>query len=818
MSRKPSLIESVRRLGCDTTAAVATEVENEDESTAAATALEPQKRAKQRVDAFELNKLYHGYVMATYDAGVVVRFMAPAIASGFSHKALLADRYVGDPASFFVVGQSVRALVCKLEPESGTMHVSLKQSACASNDVSFMMSRFADQQLVLESAHADKLKRWSSDKRLALGAVLPVSVSLKQEYGVVVELGARYKGIVGFVTKEQCDDFDAIAPGDEFKARILDIDREKSIVDLSLRAALVDVVKRENGSKSDDHDHDDDDDGDDGDDKKKKKKETKKETKETQPKSSNSDNSGVIEIVKAHYLIVSLHNGAELAFVAARDYNTATFQDPFTMFRVGMRLVLHPRSGTTPDGRTARVLQPRASSASTRTKRSASQVGSEDEIAANKIDSIDDVVIGAKLAAKITHIFKGHMLCAIGMHVRAHVHITEVTDTLISSHPFAEYAVGDIVHAKVLAITEKRGKALPFSHQVAASVRVVQLTLRPSELLLIPPALGPPRPTLKTLKKGERLPGFVNGFSKELMWIDLAHSLTGCVHPLHASNDPRVLNDLQGHFTVGQSVEVTVLSIGSRYPQLSLLPPAEPPSAANASKKHAKGRAASKTTTPGPRVTVGAIIPARIVAFTPYGITVQLDRRVFGLAHHCDVSDIYQSRPSKVFNVGEYTLCKVLGQKHDSYDVSLRKSDTLPEQSNQIVDAAFESVEQLTEGQIIRGFVTKADQHKGVFVSIGRNLTARILIAELSDGFIKDIEVKFPVGKLVLGKITSIIEVLLRRPHHHHLTSPHSRFFLLLLTLSTLAMMLIRAAWNSRSNDRSCTAFACSSSPTSKSA
>lgn len=56
----------------------------------------------------------------------------------------------------------------------------------------------------------------------------------------------------------------------------------------------------------------------------------------------------------------------------------------------------------------------------------------------------------------------------------------------------------------------------------------------------------------------------------------------------------------------------------------------------------------------------------------------------------------------------------------------------------------------LVEGTKVRGFV-KAVSKKGCFVTIGRDVTALVLLCDLADGYVKEPEKSFPVGMLVEG-------------------------------------------------------------------
>lgn len=41
---------------------------------------------------------------------------------------------------------------------------------------------------------------------------------------------------------------------------------------------------------------------------------------------------------------------------------------------------------------------------------------------------------------------------------------------------------------------------------------------------------------------------------------------------------------------------------------------------------------------------------------------------------------------------------------------------------------------------------------KGCFIFLSRKIDAKILVSNLSDGYVQDLEKEFPVGKLVIGR------------------------------------------------------------------
>ena len=58
---------------------------------------------------------------------------------------------------------------------------------------------------------------------------------------------------------------------------------------------------------------------------------------------------------------------------------------------------------------------------------------------------------------------------------------------------------------------------------------------------------------------------------------------------------------------------------------------------------------------------------------------------------------------------------------------------------------------------LVTGYVVGASE-KGCFIRVSRHLTGRVLLKNLSQGFVKDVQGEFPVGKLVAGRVLNADE------------------------------------------------------------
>ncbi|RXK36068.1 hypothetical protein M231_06662 [Tremella mesenterica] len=157
----------------------------------------------------------------------------------------------------------------------------------------------------------------------------------------------------------------------------------------------------------------------------------------------------------------------------------------------------------------------------------------------------------------------------------------------------------------------------------------------------------------------------------------------------------------------------------------------------------------------------GQIISGRVASYTPVGTIIQLGHSVRGVVHPCDASDDFAeiAEGDGPLRVGEEIKAYVLAINPISKAVQLstRVSRVQPDQATESIDPEVERVGELQSGQSIRGLVKHVAAH-GLFVALGRTVTARVMIRELFDDFVKEWEPHFHVNQLVSGKILSVDE------------------------------------------------------------
>jgi rRNA biogenesis protein RRP5 len=165
-------------------------------------------------------------------------------------------------------------------------------------------------------------------------------------------------------------------------------------------------------------------------------------------------------------------------------------------------------------------------------------------------------------------------------------------------------------------------------------------------------------------------------------------------------------------------------------------------------------------------IKAGHTISGRVLSHTPQGTMIQITPAIRGRVHPCDTVDdlsIISSGNGPLIE-GNTVKCYVLSSDRSTrlFDLSTRPSRLDPKGAPAIVDPEINAAADIQEGQNIRGLVSNVANH-GVFVSLGRNITARIKIRELFDDFVDDWQTKFQVNQLVDGKIIRWVPLSLGR-------------------------------------------------------
>lgn len=149
----------------------------------------------------------------------------------------------------------------------------------------------------------------------------------------------------------------------------------------------------------------------------------------------------------------------------------------------------------------------------------------------------------------------------------------------------------------------------------------------------------------------------------------------------------------------------------------------------------------------------------RVVKVTPNkGLTVSFPFGRMGRVSIFHVSDSYSETPLEDFVPQKVVRCYVLSTGDDVLTLSLRLSRTNPETKSKVEDPEIDSIQDVKEGQLLRGYV-KSIQPNGVLLGLGPSVVGLAQYSHVSQCNLpnKDLYNEYlPKGKLLTAKVLSL--------------------------------------------------------------
>jgi len=210
--------------------------------------------------------------------------------------------------------------------------------------------------------------------------------------------------------------------------------------------------------------------------------------------------------------------------------------------------------------------------------------------------------------------------------------------------------------------------------------------------------------------------------------------------------------DLKTSLKIGEKLEDLVVVVKSEDTGLIIVANKQKPESTGASSK------LNTQTLNMADLKPGQIVPARVTKKNAQGYFLSITRNVIGRLHPTDMADDYDKTPE--IKQGDIVKCCVIKVDAEArqLDLSTRPSrvDAAASSGKSIItDREIETLTDLKAGQKIRGIV-KNITGSGLYVNIGRTVTARVMIKEMFDDYVADWQSKFEIGQVVQGKILTV--------------------------------------------------------------
>ncbi|XP_028367529.1 protein RRP5 homolog isoform X3 [Phyllostomus discolor] len=655
--------------------------------------------------------LLMGFVRSIKDYGVFVQF--PSGLSGLAPKAIMSDKFVTSTSDHFVEGQTVVAKVTNVDEEKQRMLLSLRLSDCSLGDRAttslLLLSQCLEERQGVRSlmSNRDSVLIQTLAEMIP-GMVLDLEVQEVLEDGSVVFSEGPVPGLVLRASRYHRAGQEVEA-GQKKKAVILHVDMVKLEVHVSL---CHDLVNR-------------------------KAKKLKK----------GSEHQAVVQYLEESFAIASLVETGDLAAFSLTTHLNDTFRFDSEKLQVGQGVSLTIK--TTEPGMTGLLLAvegPAAKRTMRQTRKDSETVDEDDEgdpamVAGTKKEhalSIGDMVTGTVKSIKPTHVVVTLENGTIGCIHASHI----LDDVPVGTSPTAKLKVGKKVTARVIGGRDmKTFKFLPISHP--RFIRTVpELSIRPSELAkdghtALNTHSVSPSEKIKQYQAGQTVTCFLKKYNVVKKWleVEIAPDIRGRIPLLLTSLSFKVLKHPDKKFRIGQALKATVVGPDSSkaFLCLSLIGP------------H--------------KLEEGEVAMGRVVKVTPHeGLTVSFPFGRMGSVGLFHVSDSYSETPLEDFTPQKIVRCYVLSTADEVLTLSLRSSRTNPETKSKITDPEINSIRDVQEGQLLRGYVQSVQPH-GVLLGLGPSVVGVARYPHVSQcGLSKKAlcDRHLPEGKLLTAKVLSV--------------------------------------------------------------
>ncbi|GAA5914525.1 hypothetical protein JCM6882_000408 [Rhodosporidiobolus microsporus] len=377
------------------------------------------------------------------------------------------------------------------------------------------------------------------------------------------------------------------------------------------------------------------------------------------------------------------------------------------------------------------------------------------------ITTFEEARVGVVTDATVTKVLEKSVLVDFFGGVRALIPAAEAAESFTTVSDLARlFPLGKVLPVRIISVDSA-------SQRIVASVRQVD---HPSSAI----AASTSSANIDDLDIGTVSSATISALHDTNLVLSLQSSAEAkgikalLAYPTLARHRAVPVADLRSALAVGQTLDdLVVVSKNAEkgFVIVGLVPSKSAASLAKVGGAAANGSGSEKVTFD--QLEEGKLYPGKVASRLPSGVVlVQFAKsNVRGRVALTELNDDFSaaSDSAALFGVGAAVQAVVLSKDEDQrrVDLSLRASRVRVaqgEKEGEVKDATVASVEDLKAGQMVRGFV-KNVANAGVFVELGREVTARVLIKELFDEYVKDWKPRFKVGQLVEGKVLSVDKI-----------------------------------------------------------
>jgi rRNA biogenesis protein RRP5 len=355
---------------------------------------------------------------------------------------------------------------------------------------------------------------------------------------------------------------------------------------------------------------------------------------------------------------------------------------------------------------------------------------------------LEDFSVGKITKARIVSVKETQINVELARGLQGRIDVSEIFDSWEDvkdrKRPLRMFSANHILPVRILGAHDTRNhKFLPITHRAGKTI-VYELSAKPSvvreasyEVL-----------TIHKLKPQSSWLAFVNNIAADHLWVNISPTIRGRIRAIDVSDDLSLASSLEENFPLGSALRVRVITVDTENNRLDLT-------------ARSSGSVAQLTMKD---ISNGMILPGRVTKTTDRQILVQLSDAIIGGVDLIDMADDYaEANPAKYEKNDIVRVCVVrVDAPNKKINLSIRPSKVLSS-SLSVKDPEITSIHQLSVNDVRRGFISNVDD-RGIFVTLGHNITAYVRVTNLSDSYLKEWKDEFQRDQLVEGKIISVDE------------------------------------------------------------
>uniref|UniRef100_A0A8C3T254 Protein RRP5 homolog n=1 Tax=Chelydra serpentina TaxID=8475 RepID=A0A8C3T254_CHESE len=640
-----------------------------------------------------------GYVRNIMSYGVFVEF--PFGLAGLAPKAAMSDKFVTDTKDHFVVGQTVVANVTSMDEEKQRILLCLKLSEVGSEDPdteSFsLLSQCFEEMKEIRGIMSRRNHSKVAQNLCGLipGQKLELVVQEVRGNGSAFFIGSRVAGLTVTATRYHVGGWEflsCLVAGQKARVLVLHVDALKSAVHVSLREELLSLKAKR--------------------------------------LMENSQHPAVVQHVAEEFAIASLVKTGQLTAIPVASHFNDTFRFDSEKLKVGQAVSVTLKTMLMGDHGVLLAVQGPAKKRALIRSRKESETVEEGVAAVRHSLCLGDVVKGTVKSVRPTYV-----TVAIDDKLTGSIHTSQILDDVpIGTFPTSRLKAGQKVTARVIGGRDmKTHRTVIFSH-LLLSLPSVNSDLKGDGSTALSPEGDNPSERLRPYKAGQTVTCFVKKYNTIKTWleVEITPEIRGRVLQLLLSLNPKVLKHPEKSFKNGQALSATVTGTDASETNLCL------------------------SLTGVHSLVEGTITLGTITKVTPHvGLTIALPFGKIGKASIFHLSDSFAEQPLENFSIGKLVRCCVLSNEDNKIEISLRQSRTNPKSKNKVEDPEITCVEDVREGQLVRGYV-KSVKQLGVFCGLSSSVVGRVQFHKIVPFFIPKqfmYEQYMPEGKFLTAKV-----------------------------------------------------------------